>query len=84
LEIKLLPNTRHLRENVFMKTTPMKRLVLIAVLVSAGAAPLVFSKQEKVTICHRGHTITVADAALDAHLAHGDSVGPCEVTDIRR
>jgi len=35
----------------------------------------------KVTICHKGHvTITVSRNALDAHLAHGDSVGSCQVT----
>src|SRR5205085_487514 len=29
----------------------------------------------KITICHKGHvTITVDDAALDAHLAHGDTI----------
>ena len=68
--------------------TPMKRLVLIAILVSAGSAPVVFSKpdkdKDKVTICHRGHTITVAAAALKAHLAHGDTVGPCQVTETKR
>ena len=37
----------------------------------------------KVTICHvagqSGHrvTITVAASAVPAHLAHGDTVGPC-------
>jgi hypothetical protein len=38
----------------------------------------------KVTICHRTHskkhpfvTITVAKAAIPAHLAHGDKLGPC-------
>ena len=36
--------------------------------------------QEKVTICHKGHTIEVAKAALQAHLNHGDTVGPCSVT----
>ena len=81
-----MPVSRDVRENVFMKTTPMKRLVFIAVLVSAGAAPIVFSKpdKDKVTLCHRGHTITVADSALRAHLAHGDTIGPCEVTETRR
>ena len=79
-----MPVSRDVRENVFMKTTPMKRLVFIAVLVSAGAAPIVFSKQDKVTLCHRGHTITVAEPALKAHLAHGDTIGPCEVTELRR
>jgi hypothetical protein len=35
----------------------------------------------KITICHKGHvTITIDVAALDAHLAHGDSIGSCQVT----
>jgi len=32
---------------------------------------------EKVTICHKGQTITVGAPAVPAHLAHGDLVGPC-------
>jgi hypothetical protein len=40
------------------------------------------SNEGKVTICHKGkNTITVSRNALDAHLAHGDSVGPCVVTE---
>ena len=35
------------------------------------------SQYHKVTICHNGHTITVARAALPAHLRHGDTVGAC-------
>jgi hypothetical protein len=31
----------------------------------------------KVTICHKGSTITVSEAAMNAHLAHGDTVGEC-------
>lgn len=30
-----------------------------------------------VTICHKGHTIRVASPAVQAHLAHGDSIGSC-------
>ncbi|MDQ2655750.1 MAG: hypothetical protein M3Z20_22200 [Chloroflexota bacterium] len=33
--------------------------------------------KEKVTICHKGQTITVARPAVDAHLAHGDTEGAC-------
>jgi len=33
--------------------------------------------QEKVTLCHRGTTITVALPAVATHLAHGDPIGPC-------
>jgi len=41
---------------------------------------------DKITICHRtgaaGHsvTITISKNALDAHLAHGDTIGSCQVT----
>lgn len=32
----------------------------------------------KVTLCHKGkNTITVGAPAVDAHLAHGDTLGPC-------
>jgi hypothetical protein len=34
--------------------------------------------QEKVTICHEGHTITVGEPALAAHERHGDTEGACE------
>jgi YD repeat-containing protein len=33
---------------------------------------------KKVTICHKGkNTLTVAEPAVSAHLAHGDSLGEC-------
>jgi hypothetical protein len=37
---------------------------------------------EKVLICHKpdkkgGHTLSVSSAAVPAHLAHGDKLGPC-------
>lgn len=32
---------------------------------------------KKVTICHKGHTISVAASAVKAHLAHGDQMGAC-------
>ena len=43
---------------------------------------------KKVTICHippgnpaNAHTITVSVNAVRAHLAHGDTVGPCRKKD---
>jgi len=37
----------------------------------------------KVTICHKGHVqITVSRNALDAHLAHGDTISPCVITTV--
>ena len=33
----------------------------------------------KITICHNDHTICVSPNALQAHLDHGDYVGPCTI-----
>ena len=39
------------------------------------------ARQDKVAICHNGHTIEVARAALRAHQGHGDdTTGACEGT----
>lgn len=32
----------------------------------------------KVEVCHNGHTISISTSALQAHLNHGDTEGPCE------
>lgn len=40
-----------------------------------GAAQYQYA--QKVTICHKGKTISVAKAAEPAHVRHGDSVGTC-------
>jgi len=31
----------------------------------------------KVTVCHNGHTITIDQSALPAHLRQGDTLGAC-------
>lgn len=31
----------------------------------------------KALVCHNGHTIEVSAEAVSAHLAHGDTLGPC-------
>ena len=33
--------------------------------------------KNRITICHKGKTIKVAQPAVKAHLRHGDHVGPC-------
>jgi len=39
---------------------------------------VVQTASDKITICHKGHIrITISSKALDAHLAHGDSIGAC-------
>ena len=34
-------------------------------------------EEEKVTLCHKGHTITVGAPAQAAHVNHGDTEGAC-------
>ena len=43
---------------------------------TAAAAQYQYGKV-KVTICHKGKTIRVAQPAVRAHLRHGDTLGPC-------
>ena len=57
-------------------------LVAFAALGGVGAAQSAISAAQyqygkKVTICHKGHTISVGKAAEPAHVRHGDSVGTC-------
>jgi len=52
--------------------------------VTAATTATAFACNGRVTICHRTgngghHTITVSCNALPAHLAHGDTIGPCPV-----
>lgn len=35
-------------------------------------------KEKKAYICHNGMTLCVSVSAIDAHLAHGDSLGQCD------
>lgn len=43
---------------------------------SASAAQYQYGKA-KVTICHKGKSITVGAPAVKAHVRHGDSIGRC-------
>jgi len=38
------------------------------------------SNPKKVKVCHKGTTLEIAEEALSAHLEHGDTLGPCEIT----
>jgi hypothetical protein len=41
-----------------------------------GAGP----GQKKIAVCHKGHTLELPEPAVQAHLNHGDTLGPCNVT----
>lgn len=52
-------------------------LVVAAVIFTMLLLTLTVNAGKKVTICHNGNTISVSENALDAHLKHGDTIGPC-------
>jgi hypothetical protein len=35
------------------------------------------NNNNKITICHNGHTICISPDAVQSHLNHGDNLGPC-------
>jgi len=46
---------------------------------AGGGTGGVVTASIKVTICHKGkNTLTIDESALPAHLAHGDTMGPCQ------
>jgi hypothetical protein len=51
--------------------------LLSPVVTTFGAAPVHARGGNKVQVCHAGQTITVHKSAVPAHLAHGDTLGPC-------
>jgi hypothetical protein len=57
-------------------------VVLLAVMSIVSSVAAEQGKgQTKVTICHKGkNTLTVAEPAVAAHLAHGDAMGPCQAS----
>jgi hypothetical protein len=64
--------------------TSTKGILLLAA-AGAGVGVGVYEgrKEEKVTICHNGQTITVSEHAVAAHLAQGDTLGPCPASPVR-
>jgi RTX calcium-binding nonapeptide repeat (4 copies) len=46
---------------------------------NVGSISAAADQYGKVTLCHNGHEITVSQDAVAAHLAQGDTQGPCPV-----
>ena len=69
---------------VVMKTSTFKKLawaiMLAAVALIPGSRSDAGDPPKKVTLCHKGKTLEVAEPAVQAHLNHGDTLGPCQVT----
>ena len=60
-----------------MKRFPLAEFFVVVLAVMAIVSA-VSAEQTKVTICHKGKTtITVAESAVAAHIAHGDAMGAC-------
>ncbi len=65
--------------------------IITSVILLSGILGFVLSipdafAEHKVTICHippgnpdNAHTIEVSENAVAAHLAHGDTLGPCDL-----
>jgi len=63
----------------WLKTTVLMIVATFAVVglqskIDAGGAP------KKVSVCHKGQTLELPEPAVQAHLGHGDTLGPCTVT----
>ncbi len=71
-----------------MSRTQLVMIVLaIAIVGAAISALLAQGPPERVTLCHKppdnpenAQTLIVPSAAVEAHLAHGDTLGPCPVS----
>src|SRR4051794_32008795 len=44
---------------------------------NVGSVSAAADQYNKVTLCHHGHEISVAESAVAAHLAQGDTLGKC-------
>lgn len=69
-----------------MKSTIRKgtagAIFLATLLLGSVGSPTAFSAgTDKITICHRGHTILVPEPLLASYLALGDTLGACQVTE---
>jgi hypothetical protein len=63
-------------------TVALAICALAAALIVTRATTVLGARQPTVTICHHEEgeeprTITIPQSALAAHLAHGDTIGPC-------
>ncbi len=59
-------------------------LIIASLVIATATSGIVLAEPGKITLCHFHagdhpfHTITVGEAAVDAHVEHGDLPGACE------
>jgi len=65
-------------------TTKACRITVLALVLLSGCSAYVGVETsepppgaEKVLVCQKGKTLEIGAPALEAHLKHGDSRGPC-------
>jgi hypothetical protein len=62
----------------FMKSALILFLLILCLSCAAGIGERAPKSKGKVAVCHKGKkTIYVDEAAVKAHLGHGDYLGPC-------
>jgi hypothetical protein len=57
-------------------------VIIQIIIINSGDDETPAEGGEKVLICHKpdkkgGHTLSISSSAVPAHLAHGDTLGPC-------
>ncbi|MCI5210881.1 MAG: hypothetical protein D3910_19320, partial [Candidatus Electrothrix sp. ATG2] len=55
----------------------MRKPLVPALAVMLALLPVLASATGKIRLCHKGKTITVSESAIQKHLNHGDTIGPC-------
>ncbi len=68
--------------NKWLKVSLVAVVGVIAVVMASPKMDAQSPPAATRTICHRGQTLSVAEAVVAAHLSHGDTVGACVVTPV--
>jgi hypothetical protein len=66
---------------IFSVVSTVVAMLMASVAVAFAAQDEGGQGQESMTVCHKGHTITVATPAVAAHERHGDTEGACPAED---
>jgi hypothetical protein len=61
----------------FLGLIALLALAFVVGFAKVDNSPAAAQYQYRVAVCHEGRTLFISIAALPAHLAHGDTAGPC-------